>query len=121
MATQIGFVKHQLDSDSYKLYRTNRLGYTIMKDFEDNIWGGGFNQGLQKYNREEDYFEDVTLRTGIPDMDVAQITSLSKDSMWVSTWSAGIYAVDPKTLESHPVKINGKDLHRSRASYTDED
>ncbi len=121
MTTQLGFVKHDLSSNTYKLYRTNRLGYTIVEDEEGDIWGGGFNQGLQKYHEKDDFFQDVTPITGIPDRDIAQITPLSKDSIWVSTWSSGIFSVNPKTLEAHPVPINGKSLHRSRASFIGSD
>ncbi len=121
MTTTIGYVKHDLKSQSYELYRTDRLGYTLVKDVQDQIWGGGFDQGLEKYLREKDVFKEVTPATGIPDRDVAEIIPLSKDSIWVSTWSSGIFSVNPKTLESHPVKINGKELHRSRASFIGED
>lgn len=121
MATYIGYVKHRLGTQSYKLYRTNRLGYTLAKDFENNIWGGGFNQGLEKYNVQKDVFEDVTLETGIPDRDIAEITPLSEEKIWVSTWSSGIFSVNPKNYETYPVKIEGKNLHRSRASFVSDD
>ena len=120
MATQIGFVKHDLINNRYKLYRTDRLGYTIVKDKKGTIWGGGFNQGLQKYDKSKDLFTDVTPQTGLPDRDIAQITPLSRDSMWVSTWSTGIYSVNPKTLETHHVPIMGKSLHRARTSLVRE-
>ena len=121
MTTTFGYVKHDLKEGTYKLYRTNRLGYTLVKDEENQIWGGGFDQGLEKYDRKNDIFKEVTAKTGIPDRDVAEIIPISRDSMWVSTWSSGIFSVDPESLDSHPLKINGKDLHRSRASYIAED
>jgi two-component sensor histidine kinase/ligand-binding sensor domain-containing protein len=121
MATAIGFVKHDLELGTYDLYRTNKLGYTLVKDSQGQIWGGGFDQGLEKYNRQKDHFREVTPLTGIPDRDVAEIIPLSKDSMWVSTWASGIYSVNPQTLKAHPVKINGRDLHRSRASFIGKD
>ncbi|MGI0106186.1 ligand-binding sensor domain-containing protein [Salinimicrobium sp. WS361] len=121
MATAIGYVKHDLSSDTYDLYRTNKLGYTLVKDSQGQIWGGGFDLGLEKYNRQKDHFRDLTPLTGIPDRDVAEIIPLSQDSMWVSTWASGIYSVNPQTLEAQPVKVNGKDLHRSRASFIGKD
>ncbi|WP_029033559.1 ligand-binding sensor domain-containing protein [Salinimicrobium terrae] len=121
MTTTIGYVKHDLNAGTYELYRTDRLGYTLVKDMQGQIWGGGFNQGLEKYNRQQDIFKEVTHLTQIPDRDVAEIIPLSKDSIWVSTWSSGIFSVDPQTFKSHPVKINGKELHRSRASFLGED
>lgn len=116
LATTIGYVKHDLETGKYKLYRRDGLGYTLKKNGEE-IWGGGFNQGLEKYNRKKDLFEELTPKTNIPDRDVAEIVSLSKDSLLVNTWSSGIYAVDPVSLKSQPVRINGKDLPRARASY----
>ena len=121
MTTTLGFVRHDLSSNTYELYRTDRLGYTLVEDEKGTIWGGGFNQGLQKYDKENDLFIDVTAETGIPDRDISEITPLSRDSMWVSTWSSGVFSVNPETLESHPVQIDGKNLHRSRASFIDED
>ncbi|WP_324719392.1 ligand-binding sensor domain-containing protein [Salinimicrobium sp. HB62] len=121
MTTTIGYVKHDLRENTYKLYRTDRLGYTLVKDMQDQIWGGGFNQGLEKYDRSKDMFIEVTLQTGISDRDVAEIIPLSKDSLWVSTWSSGIYSVNPGTFQSHPVQINGNELHRTRASFIDRD
>ena len=121
MATAIGYVKHDMRADTYELYRTNKLGYTLVKDSQGQIWGGGFDLGLEKYNRKKDLFKDVTPLTGIPDRDVAEIIPLSKDSIWVSTWASGIFSVDPQTFEAHQVKINGRDIHRSRASFISED
>ncbi|MGB7787007.1 MAG: two-component regulator propeller domain-containing protein [Salinimicrobium sp.] len=120
LATTIGYVKHDLETGKYKLYRKDGLGYTLVKN-NGQIWGGGFNQGLEKYNREKDLFEEVTPRTDIPDRDIAEIVSITSDSLLVNTWSSGIYSVDPNNFESHQLKINGKDLHRARASFKAKD
>ncbi|NJW51394.1 ligand-binding sensor domain-containing protein [Salinimicrobium oceani] len=121
MTTTIGFVKHELKNGNYKLYRKDRLGYTLIKDQHGQIWGGGFDQGLEKYDRDKDRFIEVTPFTSIPDRDVAEIIPVSRDSLWVSTWSSGIFSVDLESYASRPVKIMGKDLYRSRASYIDKD
>lgn len=121
MATTIGFVSHDFNTGAYKLYRTDGLGYTLVKDAADQIWAGGFNQGLGKYNRQKDMFEEVTPLTIIKDRDVAEIVPVANDSLWVNTWSSGIFALDPKTLDSHPIEINGKRLHRARTSYKGKD
>lgn len=120
MTTEFGFVKHELNTQNYKLYRTDRLGYALTKDGNNTIWGGGFNQGLQKYNRKTDQFENVVFSSGsIPDRDIVEITSFSNDSLWVSTWSSGMYVVDLTSLSVKPLKIGGKSISRARASFVD--
>src|SRR5690606_38094265 len=42
MATDLGFVKHNLRTDRYKLYRTDLLEYALAKDVHHTIWAGGF-------------------------------------------------------------------------------
>ncbi|HET8809055.1 MAG TPA: two-component regulator propeller domain-containing protein [Flavobacteriaceae bacterium] len=120
MATELGFVKHNLNTGEYKLYRTDRLCYTLAKDGNNTVWGGGFNQGLQKYNRKTDRFENVVFSKGaIPDRDIVQITPFGNDSLWVATWSAGMYVFDLNDYSVKPLKINGKSLSRARISFVD--
>ncbi len=120
MTTGFGFVKHELNTQNYKLYRTDRLGYALTKDANNTIWGGGFNQGLQKYNRRTDRFENVIFSKGtIPDRDIVQITAFSADSLWVATWSAGMYVVNLDSFSVKPLKIGGKTISRARTSYVD--
>lgn len=121
LATTIGYVSHDLKTGNYQLYRKDGLGYTLKKDANDQIWAGGFNQGLAKYNKEEDLFKEVTPLTNIPDRDVAEIVALGEDSLLVNTWSSGIYSLNPETLETTSVEINGKTLHRARTSFKGKD
>lgn len=117
MATELGFVRHELNSDDYKLYFTDLLEYTIAEDFRGNLWAGGFGQGLVKYNRGTDRFEKIPIP--FTDKDVIQITPVSNDTIWVHTWSGGIYALNIDDYGAHPKTLNGKTIVRSRTSFRD--
>jgi len=117
MATEFGFVKHPLTSDRYKLYRTDLLEYTLTKDARGTIWAGGFEQGLLRYDRQKDKFASIPLP--FLDKDIIQITPISSDSIWIHTWSSGIYSMHTGTLKMQPVKLLGKELVRSRTSLVD--
>jgi len=117
MATEFGFVRHELTSNTEKLYLTNLLEYTIVKDLRGNIWAGGFGQGLLKYNPEKDKFEKIPLP--FSDKDVIQITSVSQDTIWVHTWSGGICALNVNDYGTKPKMVNNKTLVRSRTSFKD--
>lgn len=117
MATEFGFVKHRLHSDEYKLYRTDLLEYTLTKDHYGTIWVGGFEQGLLRYDRRTDRFVPVSLP--FADKDIIQLTPVSTDSIWVHTWSSGIYAMHTRTQALDPVTLFGKDVVRSRTSLVD--
>ena len=117
MTTEFGFVKHALKTGNYKLYRTDLLEYTITKDAKGTIWAGGFEQGLVFYNRLKDEFTPVKLP--FVDKDIIQITPVGQDSIWIHTWSSGIYALNITDHQCNPVKLFGKDLVRSRTSLVD--
>ncbi|RAV29990.1 ligand-binding sensor domain-containing protein [Sinomicrobium soli] len=118
MATELGWVRYRTEKDEYKLYMTNCfLEYVIEKDFRGNIWGGGFESGLVKYNREKDVFDPVPLP--FQDSDIIHITPVHRDTIWVHTWSSGIYALNTLDYGVRPRAIGGKTLVRSRNSYTD--
>lgn len=117
MASEFGFIRYGLNSDVYKLYRSDLLEYTLAKDRRGQIWGGGFGQGLVKYNKRYDRFERIPLSTD--DRDVIQITPVHKDTIWVHTWSSGIYAVHTSTYGSRSVTILDQKLVRSRISLVD--
>lgn len=120
LATDMGFVKHELNSGEYKLYPTDRLAYTLAKDGDNVVWGGGFQQGLQRYDPKTDRFEKVVFSEGsIPDRDIVQITAFADDSLWVASWSSGIYVVDLHELSVAPLDVFAKPVHRARTSYVD--
>lgn len=117
MATDLGFVRHDLQKSDYKLYQTDLLEYALTKDANQTIWAGGFGQGLLKYNRETDRFDTVPLP--FADKDIIQLTPISPDTIWVHTWSSGIYALNVHDYGVTPREIHGQQLVRSRTSFID--
>ncbi|HLV23705.1 MAG TPA: two-component regulator propeller domain-containing protein [Moheibacter sp.] len=117
MATELGFARYDLKKKNYKLYRTDNLEYTIQQDSKGNIWAGGFEEGLVRFNPSKDRFEHIKLP--FSDKDVIQLTFISDEKLWIHTWSSGIYEMNTKTLETKPVFIDRKKLVRSRTSYID--
>ncbi|GGG86011.1 hypothetical protein GCM10007415_19340 [Parapedobacter pyrenivorans] len=117
MATDLGFVRHDLHRGEYKLYRTDFLEYALTKDANQTIWAGGFGQGLVRYNRQKDRFDPVPLP--FADKDIIQITPVSPDTVWVHTWSSGIYALNVRNYGVNPRQIHGQQLVRSRTSFID--
>lgn len=117
MATEFGLVRYNMTKKTYKLYLTNNLDYTLAKDQSGTLWAGGFGDGLLRYNRKNDTFDPIHLP--ITDNEVIHITPVSKDSIWVHTWSDGIYALNVNDLKIKQKTINGKSLIRSRNSLVD--
>lgn len=117
MATDLGFVRHNMRNGDYKLYRTDLLEYALTKDANQTIWAGGFGQGLLKYNRATDRFDPVPLP--FADKDIIQLTPVSADTIWVHTWSSGIYALNVHDYGINPRKIHDQQLVRSRTSFID--
>lgn len=117
MAGEFGFFKHRLGTNQYQLYQTDLLEYTLHKDHRGQIWGGGFGQGLVRYDRSKDQFEQIPLT--FEDLDIIHITPVHPDSLWLHTWSTGIYAFNIHDYGVRPVSILGKPTLRSRISLTD--
>lgn len=117
MATEFGLARYQFGSQKYSLYLTDHLDYTLAKDSVGGLWAGGFGDGLMKYDRKLDRFENISLP--INDDEVIQITPVSRDSLWIHTWSSGIHAFN---IHDHGIKrkiVDGKSLMRSRNSLID--
>ncbi|GEM_PF-586413 len=117
MATELGIARYLESTKQYKLYLTNKLEYTLSKDDNGSLWAGGFGEGLLRYKREKDVFENIPLP--FKDKDVIQITPVSKDSLWIHTWSDGIYSFNIHNYQSQKKIIKGKSLIRSRNSFID--
>lgn len=117
MATEFGLVRYLNSTKKYKLYLTNNLDYTLAKDQSGTLWAGGFGDGLLEYNRKTDKFENVPLP--ISDNEVIHITPVSMDSIWVHTWSDGIYAFNVVDRKIKKKTFNGESLIRSRNSLID--
>ncbi|NMM50813.1 ligand-binding sensor domain-containing protein [Marinigracilibium pacificum] len=117
MATEFGFVRYLENEDEYKLYLTNNLEYTIVKGLNGTLWAGGFGEGLVRYDRKNDTFRHVPL--DVKDKDVIHITPITTDSIWVHTWSEGIYSLNVNTNSTQKISIKGESLIRSRNSFID--
>ena len=117
MATEFGLVNYLFSQDRYKLHLTNNLDYTLAKDQEGTLWAGGFGDGLMRYDRKRDLFERIPLP--IDDNEVIQITPVGKDSLWVHTWSSGIYGFNIHDRGIKKKVVHGKSLIRARNSLID--
>lgn len=117
MATEMGFVKYDLKKKKSKLYLTNNLEYTIVQDKDGRIWAGGFEEGLVRYDEAKDQF--INIPVPFQDRDVIQLTFISEEKLWIHTWSNGIFEMNIRSGETHPLFIDGKKLIRSRTSYID--
>ncbi|GAB3363840.1 hypothetical protein GCM10027566_32700 [Arachidicoccus ginsenosidivorans] len=117
MATEFGFASYNLQTQLYKFYPSSALEYTLAKDANGTIWGGGFGQGLVRYDPEKDGFIPVIIP--IEDKDVIQVTPIDKDFIWVHTWSNGIFAFNVHTQAVRKLTLNKNTLVRSRTSFKD--
>lgn len=125
IGTELGIVKYKHSSQEFKLYEKAKenLIYTIRKDENENIWLGGFNAGILKYNVEDDSFKqflhDANDSSSISNNDVIEIIPIDENTLWVCTWTGGINEFNIKTEQFSPVYINKKLLHRARIAYQD--
>lgn len=117
MATEFGFASYDLKSKKYTYYPSGCLEYTLARDARGQIWGGGFGQGLVKYNTNKDRFDQITVPIG--DKDVIQITPIDLDHIWIHTWSNGIFELDLNNYKVIKLAIAKNTLIRSRTSYQD--
>lgn len=125
IGTELGIVKYKDLLQEFKLYDEAResLIYTIRKDKNKNLWVGGFNTGLLKYNEKDDSFKrflhDANNSSSISNNDVIEIIPIDENTLWVCTWTGGINEFDLKNEEFKPLQINKKPLHRARIAYQD--
>ena len=121
----VGIIKYNEKSNKFKFYNETKgnLIYTIKEDFNKDVWAGGFGSGLLKYNSTKDSFTsflpDDENKNAITDDEVIEIIPIDKNTLWVATWTAGIFKFDIKTEEFQPILINNKQLNRARISLVD--
>ncbi|MCM4157468.1 two-component regulator propeller domain-containing protein [Gramella sp. AN32] len=115
-----GIVKYFHKNDNFKLYNIpyNALIYTVAKDLNGQIWSGGFTTGLLKYNSETDSFKKIS-SGNLKDNDVINIIPVSKEKLWVCTWTGGIYEYNIKKEEFNEILIDEKRINRARTSLID--
>ena len=117
IATQFGLVRHHLKKNNYKLYPTAGVSYSLAKDEQGTLWASGFDQGLLRYNRHSDSFEQIPLP--VTDHDVLQITPVTADSIWIHTLASGIFAVNIHNLHAQAVPLLGQAVLGARSGYID--
>ncbi len=115
LAMEQGISRYKVGTNNYKNYNTHGLMNSLVRDRDDNLWAGGIGRGVLKYNGEKDQFETVNLP--IKDKDVVQLTVVDKDTLWIHTRSAGIYAMNTNDYGVRQIMIKGKVITRSRASF----
>ena len=125
IASGLGIIKYNNKSNKFKLYNKAKgnLAYTIKEDHNKTIWAGGFGSGLLKYNETKDNFKqflpDKNNIDGIKDDEVIEIIPVDKNTLWIATWTAGIFKFDINTEKFSSILINDKQLNRARISFID--
>jgi len=123
IGSALGMVKYNHLTKDFKLYNTNNkpvLIYTIAKSQNNSIWAGGFTTGLLKYNRALDTFKKVKGAGNVlPDEDIVEIIPKDNETLWVCTWSGGIYEFNIKNERFTEVLIQGQRINRARTSLID--
>jgi ligand-binding sensor domain-containing protein/signal transduction histidine kinase len=107
IGTQDGL--NRFDGYEFKVYKNNPFDsttlthnwvWTIEEDKNRDLWIGTF-QGLCKYKRSEDQFEqfyhNANDPTSISGNRSNYILRDNKDRLWISAWGAGVNMYDPKT------------------------
>lgn len=122
IGTTYGILKYNFLNQKFKHYNTAKaeLIYTLTKDFNGDIWAGGFTTGLLKYNAIIDSFSKVKgAKAALTDDDVIQITPIAQDTLMVATWSGGLYTYTISENNFQPYTVNGKQLDRARCAFVD--
>ncbi|WP_275316740.1 ligand-binding sensor domain-containing protein [Tenacibaculum bernardetii] len=125
IASGQGIIKYNNKTKTFKLYNKTKgtLIYTIKEDYKKNIWAGGFGAGLLKYNQKEDDFKqflpNAKKNNGITDDEIIEIIPINENTLWIATWTAGIFEFDINSEKFKPILINNKQLNRARISLVD--
>ncbi|WNH08145.1 ligand-binding sensor domain-containing protein [Thalassobellus suaedae] len=122
IGSKFGVVRYSHIKKQFKLYQSkgHPLIYALTKDKNHNIWAGGFTTGLLKYNLKKDIFEKIRpQKSKLQDEDIIEIISIDANTLWVCTWSGGIYKYDINSEKFEEVLINGSQINRARTSLVD--
>ena len=103
------------EKTSYFLLSKNNYGYggasRVFEDSKNQIWTGGWQSGLQKFNTEENSFEWASIK---PDwmarkLELANILDIIEgpnNILWVSTSGMGVIKYNPGTEEAKLFQYN---------------
>ena len=124
LGTGIGTVKYNPEKNIYKIYETGKGGltYEFTEDANGTLWVGSIFDGLMKYDLKTDRFKQYRYtsdKNSLPDNEVLEIIPISKNKLWICTWSGGISEFDTEKETFTPVLINGKKLDRVRIHFFD--
>ncbi len=122
LGTSFNVLKYNQISGEFKHYADfpESLIYTLKKDFNEDIWCGGFDgTGLLKYNRGTDQFERVAFDKGENNKTVIEIQPLSNSQLLFATWSSGIFVYDIGKQTVDEFLVDGEQLNRARISFVD--
>ncbi|MDW5287702.1 two-component regulator propeller domain-containing protein [Formosa sp. PL04] len=124
LGTYAGTVKYELNTKKYNLYETGKGGitYDFCKDENGTLWAGGISDGLMKYDAVKDRFKQwkhSNAKNSLSDNEVLKIIPISKDKLWVCTWSGGINEFDIASETFSPVLFDGEQIDRARSAIID--
>lgn len=109
-----------LDFNSYQFKEkdsaslSNSLIHITYVDKQNNLWIGT-ETGLDRYNRDQDNFSHIKLsgEGELVSMGIHAILEKKNGDILVGTHQHGLFKVDPFTLESSEIKIEGVDEIRN--------
>ncbi|MFB9054360.1 two-component regulator propeller domain-containing protein [Formosa undariae] len=124
LGTYAGTVKYNLNTREYYLYDTGKGGitYDFCKDENDVLWAGGISDGLMKYDAVTDKFQQwkhSDSNNSLSDDEILKILQVSKDKLWIFTWSGGINEFDMISELFTPVLFDGLQIDRARSAIID--
>ncbi|MHA7943191.1 ligand-binding sensor domain-containing protein [Formosa sp. 3Alg 14/1] len=124
LGTYAGTVKYKLNTREYYLYDTGKGGitYDFCKDENNVLWAGGISDGLMKYDAVNDKFQQWVhhdSENSLSDNEVLKILQISKEKLWICTWSGGINEFDIASETFTPVLFDGLQIDRARSAIID--
>lgn len=125
MGTSFGTVKHNLNTDTKKLYIPQNYNtiYDLAVDKNGTLWAAGLFDGLLKYNRRTDsfqqYIKSTPTSTLLPSNRILEIIPLENGNLMLCTGSDGIIEFDIKTETYKPIYFDGVTINRARISFKD--
>lgn len=124
LGTGAGTIRFNAESGAYNVFEKGKGGitYTFAEDQNGTLWVGTIFDGLLKYDPKTDSFRQFLNspeKNSLPDNEVLEIIPMSKNKLWLCTWSGGISEFDIENETFTPILINEKKLDRVRTHFRD--